>query len=63
MTHGLWKVVGHRRYRGHEPGETFEASLQNAPAVRAIQRGDIILLEEFHPDLPAEWSLPEGWTE
>lgn len=61
MIHGLWKVSGRRIYRGHEPGEEFEASLDNAVAGRAVNRGDLVLLEEFVPALPAEFCLPEGW--
>ena len=61
MIHGLWQVTGKRIYRGHEPGTQFEASLQDGPAGRAVARGDIVLLEEFTPALPAEYQLPEGW--
>lgn len=63
MTYGLWRVCGNRVYRGHEPGEEFEASLPNGPAQRAIARGDIELLDEFVPALPDTFSLPEGWTD
>jgi hypothetical protein len=62
VIHGLWRVSGRRAYRGHEPGsEPFEASLNESVAARAINRGDIELLEEFLPALPAEFCLPEGW--
>lgn len=62
VIHGLWKVTGRRIYRGHEPGEEFEASLDAAAAGRAVSRGHIVLLEEFVPKLPDDHRLPEGWN-
>jgi len=62
-THGLWEVSGRRVYRGHKPGELFEASLPQAASARAVQRGDIRLLEEFVPCVPEDHRLPEGWAE
>lgn len=62
MIHGLWRVCGRRIYRGHEPGMEFEASLNAGAAGRAVRRGDIVLLEQFIPALPENYSLPEGWT-
>jgi hypothetical protein len=61
MISGLWLVSGRRAYRGHQPGEEFEASLAQTVAGRAVLRGDIKLLEEFAPQLPPEYCLPEGW--
>ena len=61
MIHGEWQVTGKRVYRGHEPGEKFEASLDDGPAGRAVARGDIVLLEQFIPAVPADHELPEGW--
>ena len=40
MIHGLWKVSGKRIYRGHAPGEEFEASLEPHAASRAVNRGE-----------------------
>lgn len=61
MIHGLWKVTGKRGYRGSEPGEEFEAALNPNAARRAIDRGDIALVEEFIPCVPDGAQLPEGW--
>lgn len=63
MIHGLWEVTGKRIYRGHEPGTQFEATLQGGPASRAVARGDIVLLEQFVPQVPADHQLPEGWIQ
>jgi hypothetical protein len=54
-------VSGKRTYRGHEPGEEFEASLDTVAAGRAVGRGDLLLLEEFTPTLPDTYELPKGW--
>jgi len=62
VTHGLWRVSGKRTYRGHEPGEEFEASLDTAAAGRAVNRGHLQLLEEFTPTLPDTYELPKGWV-
>jgi len=62
MIHGIWKTAGRRTYRGHAPSEPpWEASIPATVAARAINRGDLALLEEFVPSLPPEFSLPEGW--
>ena len=62
MIHGIWKTAGRRTYRGHAPSEPpWEASIPATVAARAINRGDLALLEEFVPSLPAEFCLPEGW--
>jgi hypothetical protein len=64
VVHGIWKVVGKRAYRGHHPGEEFDASLEAGAATRAIGRGDIVLLDKFEPAIPpGSFHLPEGWTE
>jgi hypothetical protein len=62
VIHGRWQVTGKRIYRGHAPGEEFEASLDDAPAARAMNRGDIVLLEEYMPRLvEGSYVLPKGW--
>lgn len=63
MTTGAWKVTGTRVYRGHAPGEEFEASIPTSAAARAVARGDVVLVEEFVPAPPADHQLPEGWIE
>lgn len=59
--HGLFRVTGRRRYRGHEPGDEFETMFD--PAIqRALDRGDIRLLREIVPSLQeGSYQLPEDW--
>jgi hypothetical protein len=61
MTHGLFLVLGTRQYRGHRPGERFEARLD--PALeRGIARGNVQLLEMIDPSIrEGESRLPEDW--
>ena len=62
QTMGEYKVVGKREYRGHAPGEIFEARIDRAAAVRAVARGDIRLLRMVVPVIqPGTWTLPDGW--
>lgn len=42
---GRYEVVGSRTYRGHEPGTVFEAVLERQAETRALNRGNIRLLE------------------
>lgn len=59
--HGLFLVTSRRRYRGHEPGTRFETQF-DAAIDRALQRGDIQLLEEITPALqPGSYRLPADW--
>lgn len=59
---GRYEVIGRRAYRGHQPGEEFEARLDRAAETRAINRGSIRLLERFTADLTAgSYRLPDGW--
>jgi hypothetical protein len=63
VTFGEYLVTGQRRYRGHEPGTTFEAQLDRNAEARAIRRGDIRLLRLVEPDIPPGAAvLPDGWT-
>lgn len=61
MTYGVYEVIGQRQYRGHKPGERFEAQLDPDAEWRAIKRGDIRLLERVKPELPAARRLPDDW--
>jgi hypothetical protein len=62
VTHGEYQVVGRRAYRGHDPGDTFEAKLDRHAELRAIRRGDIVLLRRVTPALqPGSYRLPRGW--
>jgi hypothetical protein len=59
---GVYEVVGRRAYRGHEPGVVFEAALQPGPERRAVDRGDIVLLERIVPCIETgRLVLPVGW--
>jgi hypothetical protein len=59
---GRYRVVGSRRYRGHEPGSVFEAVLDPHAEARAVDRGSIRLLERLTADLPPnKYRLPAGW--
>lgn len=63
-TYGLWKVVGKREYMGVAPGQTFEAQIKMAAARRAVDRGDIVLLEWVTPCIDMELAtFPKGWLE
>jgi len=62
MTLGVYEVVGKRAYRGHEPGTVFEARIGPGPEGRAINRGDIRLLDRVTPNIqPGSYQLPAGW--
>ncbi len=60
--YGVYVVIGKRQYRGHAPGTRFEARLEPAAAQRAINRGDIELIEMITPALePGSYRLPSDW--
>lgn len=62
MTHGVYRVIGRRRYRGHDPGTEFTARIPRGAEQRAIQRGDIALVDRIEPDLlPGSYTLPADW--
>lgn len=64
MTGGLYRVLGSRAYRGHEPGTTFEAVLAPTVEARAIRRGAVELLERVTPALKeGSYALPSGWLD
>jgi hypothetical protein len=59
---GKYEVTGPRIYRGHHPGEIFEARIGPNAEARAIARGSITLLERVPNDLrPNSYQLPAGW--
>lgn len=59
---GIYEVTGPRKYRGHDPGTTFEASLDPNVEQRAIQRRDIRLIRRVTPSLlPGSYRLPHDW--
>ena len=60
MIGGVYKVVSSRRYRGHQPGDLFEARLDPRAEARAIGRGDIVLIERIIPALqPGSYRFPK----
>jgi hypothetical protein len=62
MTYGVYRVIGKRLYRGHEPGTEFVARIPRLAERRAIARGDIELVEYVTPDLrEGSYALPSNW--
>lgn len=60
----VYRVIGAVRYREHDPGTVFEAVLDPAAEQRAIDRGDIEVIERTTPGLiPGSWRLPAGWEQ
>lgn len=58
---GRYRVVGRRRYRGHQPGSEFEVRLDPRAEARAIRRGDIAVLERIVPSVqPGSYRIPKG---
>lgn len=61
---GVYEVIGGREYRGHAHGEMFIARLDRAAEIRAMNRGDIRLLDEIVPAVEAgAFALPKGWLD
>lgn len=59
----VYRVTGKRRYRGHEPGTEFPARLDVLAERRAIERGDIVLVERITSALePGTFALPRNWS-
>ena len=60
--YGLYEVLGTREYRGHAPGEQFEAQLERNAERRAVMRGSIQLLRRVTPALePGSFRIHEAW--
>lgn len=60
-TKGRYLVGGSHEYRGHKPGQIFEAFIDPAAEARAIERGHIELLERVTVRV-GEHSVPSGVT-
>lgn len=59
----LYQVVCGHNYRGHRPGDTFEAVLDHGVEERALASGALLVLERTIPSLqPGSYQLPAGWT-
>lgn len=55
----VYKVTGRTAYRGHQPGATFEATLEQRAEARALTRGSIEIVEHSTPALkPGSYTLP-----
>lgn len=61
MNYLLLEVIGHRQYRGHQPGERFVTRMD--PALqRGIERGNVRVLAEVEPKIQeGQYGLPEDW--
>lgn len=58
----LYQITKRRSYRGHKPGTIVEMRLEPAAEKRALDRGDIVLIERRTPSLqPGSYTLPRGW--
>ncbi len=56
----VYRVAGTRAYRGHNPGETFEAVLDERVEERAITRGNIVVVRRSTPSLTeGSYQLPK----
>jgi len=60
-SYARYLVLGTRMYRGHRPGTVFEAALDPAAEQRAIDRGNIRVLERIDPTLDGDFQLPHDW--
>ncbi len=62
MTHKRYLVTGKRQYRWHPPGTVFEAKLDPDAERRALERGNIQVLEVIQPELRnGSYELPRDW--
>jgi hypothetical protein len=57
-------VTGYRAYRGHIHGDEFVARLAPGVERRAMQRGDIELVQRIDPSIdPDRLTFPDGWLD
>lgn len=57
----VYEVTGTRAYRGHEPGETFEANLDHRAEARAVARGAIRVKNRSKPKVKkGSYTLPKS---
>lgn len=58
----VYAVTGRNAYREHIPGAAFECELDPAAEQRALERGDIEILERSLTTIqPGSYTLPIGW--
>jgi hypothetical protein len=61
---GIYQVVGRLPFRGHKPGDRFTAKLDPKAERRAVDRGNIVLLERVIPSIQQRtFTLPTGWAQ
>jgi hypothetical protein len=59
-----YEVIRQTGYAGFPPGEVFEAVLDKAAEARALERGDIRVLQQTTTAIPAgSYRLPDGWIQ
>lgn len=59
----VYLVTGRAAYREHAPGTTFEADLDPAAELRALNRGDIHVIERRTTRIqPGTYALPVDWS-
>lgn len=58
----VYLVTGRRAYREHNPGETFEANLEEDVVERAVRHGTIRVLDPSPVAIkPGSWRPPRHW--
>lgn len=58
----VYRVTGPYRYREHQPGELFEATLPPDVEARAVNRGAVEIVDANPVSLqPGSWTLADGW--
>ena len=58
----IYLVNGPCRYRDHDIGDTFEATLEPDVEARALSIGTISIHDPTPSGLrPGSWTLPRGW--
>lgn len=59
----VYQVIGRLNYRGHKPGDVFEAVLDPGAERRGIARGNIVVIDDRKPELqPGSYKLPRDWA-
>ena len=55
----VYQVTGRMEYRGHQPGERFEAVLDRLVEARALARGNIIIVSHEPTTIaPGSFTFP-----
>ena len=59
---GVFRVVGPNAYLGRAVGSLFAGALDKRAIQRALERGNVELVETVGGGLPDRYALPKGWT-